>query len=147
MAPQVSRLLVVFICLALVFLGLRAATVPSSFGKKGFYRADALKTLAALPIHHAGRPKCLECHEKDVKTSLHVNAGIGCESCHGPSEAHVLDPHGVKPPRPHERSFCGSCHAQTVGRKGKITMQNMKDHNPGTDCTDCHQFHAEELPK
>ena len=149
MAPQVSRLLIVFIVLAVAFLALRAAMVPASFGKRGFYRADALKMLADRPMAHAGRLACLKCHEDNVKASLHFKAGVSCEVCHGPALAHVEDCTDVKlyPLRPKLERLCGTCHAMIPGRRSSFPQVTLKDHNPGVACKECHQFHSQEVPK
>ena len=60
--------------------------------------------------------ECIGCHVTGPKTRVEVdgdlkNGGIQCESCHGPSAAHVADPtvktpYGKKPPA----KVCTDCH-------------------------------------
>jgi hypothetical protein len=61
-------------------------------------------------------PECTGCHVvgldsvvgfRDRKTTPHL-ADVGCESCHGPSRAHVMDP-AVRTPKKAADS-CASCH-------------------------------------
>jgi hypothetical protein len=40
-----------------------------------------------------------------------VEAGVGCEACHGPASLHISNPSGVKPPK-EGLATCNNCHAR-----------------------------------
>ncbi len=74
--------------------------------------------------------RCFACHTVHATTSagfnpLHAEAGLGCEACHGPGQAHVTAARSTAAPGPALRAaifnpaklspadsidFCGSCH-------------------------------------
>ncbi len=43
-----------------------------------------------------------------------VEAGVGCEACHGPSSGHLTNPSGIKPPKD-GYATCNNCHARDRG--------------------------------
>jgi len=85
----------------------------------------------------ADNSRCYVCHinyQDDELTSLHAKADIGCERCHGASDAHCSDEDNITPPDimyPAEKinSFCKSCHPDAKLGGGKKY------------CTDCHGEH------
>ena len=85
----------------------------------------------------ADNSRCFVCHinyEVDELTSMHAKADIGCEHCHGASDAHCSDEDNITPPDimyPAEKinSFCKSCHPDGKLGGGKKF------------CTDCHGEH------
>lgn len=85
----------------------------------------------------ADNSRCYVCHinyEQEKLTSSHAKAGIGCERCHGASDAHCSDKDNNTPPDimyPAEKvnSFCKSCHPNSNLSGGKKF------------CTDCHGEH------
>ena len=85
----------------------------------------------------ADNSRCYVCHmnyEVDELTSIHAKADIGCERCHGASDAHCSDEDNITPPDimyPAEKinSFCKSCHPDAKLGEGKKY------------CTDCHGEH------
>ncbi|MGB2862187.1 MAG: hypothetical protein WBC05_02585 [Sedimentisphaerales bacterium] len=85
----------------------------------------------------ADNSRCYVCHinfEVDELTSMHAKADIGCEHCHGASDAHCSDEDNITPPDimyPAEKinSFCKSCHPDGKLGEGKKY------------CTDCHGEH------
>ena len=85
----------------------------------------------------ADNSRCYVCHmnyEVDELTSIHAKADIGCERCHGASDAHCSDEDNITPPDimyPAEKinSFCKSCHPD-----GKLSGGRKF-------CIDCHGEH------
>ena len=85
----------------------------------------------------ADNNRCYVCHinyEVDELTSIHAKAYIGCERCHGASDAHCSDEDNITPPDimyPVEKinAFCKSCHPD-----GKLSGGKKY-------CTDCHGEH------
>lgn len=65
--------------------------------------------------HHQVDPACQRCHTTGyglpggfVSASRGTNVGVGCENCHGPSQAHVMDPKIKTMYRPADQ--CVRCH-------------------------------------
>jgi hypothetical protein len=85
----------------------------------------------------ADNSRCYVCHinyEVEELTSMHAKADVGCERCHGASDAHCSDKDNMTPPDimyPAEKvnSFCKSCHPD-----GKLSGGKKF-------CTDCHGEH------
>ncbi len=142
MAPQIPRLALVFGILIATFFTVRTQTVPASFGEKGFYRGDFPRELAELSMSHAGSKACMECHPDKGETTTHFINGVNCESCHGPSLKHVESFDEFKPHIISTRAECGRCHAMVVGRSASFPQQDMKEHNPGQLCVNCHTVHV-----
>ena len=55
------RMAVVLAAGVLVFLAIRHAIVPASFGKYGHYRAAALDEIRARPVSFGGKALCESC--------------------------------------------------------------------------------------
>ena len=124
------------------FLGLRALFVPESFGKYGHYRANAVDTVAKLPISYAGAKVCAECHdEEDRIKSQGFHKNVSCEVCHGPGAGHVEDPGTIKPTAPRERGLCPLCHNYSPSRPTGFPQIVTAQHNPGKPCMTCHKPH------
>ena len=64
--------------------------------------------------------ECGSCHVTglDTETWGFTEFGIGCESCHGPAEAHARDPENVKPFAQADDQVCGSCHSRGTSTDG-----------------------------
>ena len=103
---------------------------------------------------------CQVCHidfEEETLSVKHVEAGVGCNDCHGPSEDHSQDELNILYPdylfgRGEVVSFCKTCH-QEEHPKGKMYELFMKKwlgkYRPNgrmiradSVCTDCHGNHA-----
>lgn len=144
MAPQVWRVMLVFAVLGTVFLVLRSAMVPESFGQKGFYRAEALTDLASQQTKYAGREACVTCHAAQAEMTPHVLIGVGCESCHGPSAKHAEDFEVEKPLLPATRALCSTCHEKIAARPKGFPQIAARDHYPQEKCITCHTIHPTE---
>lgn len=99
----------------------------------------------------AYRPKqdasltCFGCHTTGyfVSQKQFVEAGIGCEACHGPGKMHV-DSKGspntilniTKLPPERRRMICGQCHCKGTDLSGKYlfpVMEGERPFRPGDD--------------
>ena len=130
----------------ILFLILRAAMVPTDFGRYGHYRPGALADNAAGPISYAGRAVCEECHSDVVESrrgSKHEQ--VGCEACHGPLAAHAEDPGASRAVIPDVNALCQSCHERNVARPAAFPQVNAEEHSGGEACSSCHQPHNPEV--
>lgn len=60
-----------------------------------------------------GTEKCATCHTEThatYQTTKHAQAGVGCESCHGPGSLHNGDTQRIS--KTHWPGMCGRCHPQ-----------------------------------
>lgn len=128
-----------------VFLIVRWVMVPSDFGVYGFYRAGALKDVAARPIAFAGHDVCAECHTEIVdqrKGTKHEH--VNCEGCHGPLATHASGD-VMKPGKPNLKTVCAPCHQKMDGRPKSQPQVDFKDHAGDALCTDCHKPHSPKI--
>ena len=139
--PQVVRLAFVTVAIVVSYFSARHFLVPESFGQYGWYRGNALKEYAALPLVYGGQAACAECHEEVVKKRAKAgHASVACESCHGPLQAHVDDPN-IKPPKIGNPKLCAGCHESSPARPVKFKQVVLSEHNADQKCTECHQPH------
>ncbi|MCA1799432.1 MAG: DmsE family decaheme c-type cytochrome [Xanthomonadaceae bacterium] len=96
-----------------------------------------------------GSGACTMCHadtHAGTHAGLAATAGPGnaCESCHGPSAAHlVVGPDGVRPPPPGPTDTqCATCHADV----GSLHWPHSAHARAGVSCTDCHVVHVPRDP-
>ena len=143
MPPQLRTLIPLFVLLVAIFLVARYFLVPESFGEAGHYRFDSLDDNRAKPMHYAGKDACAECHEDYLLEQSNMQAGLSCETCHGPGLAHYDNPDTARLLLPIEREHCGLCHSYNPSRSsGVITMIDLNEHNPEDNCIDCHNPHT-----
>ncbi len=144
---QVRHLAVIFVVLVGGLFVARRALVPATFGKLGHYRAAALDTIMAQPIHYAGHAACEPCHAPIVdKKSQSFHRGVACEVCHGAQAEHVMDPMGHKPPAPRTRAYCPLCHGYNPSRPTGFPQIDPVVHNPLRPCITCHDPHDPTPP-
>lgn len=141
--PQLSRLAIAFAIFISIFILLRHFLVPKTFGQYGHYRGASLTEIAQREIHYAGQKVCFECHQdiEDLKQQ-DVHSEIDCETCHGPGQKHSEngDTTGLK--KPVSREFCGLCHSKNPAKQTSAIFQvDLKEHNVGKLCIDCHNPH------
>ncbi|MDP2390258.1 MAG: multiheme c-type cytochrome, partial [Acidobacteriota bacterium] len=122
--------------------------------------ADAPQQAAGTPpAGYVGADTCATCHEgydKNVAGTKHgfkANPGTpaaqqGCESCHGPGEAHVNDPEKIKPillakvSASQSNQQCQTCHS-----RGEHALWEGSQHeNRNVKCIDCHSIHSAKGP-
>ncbi|MEZ5289636.1 MAG: DmsE family decaheme c-type cytochrome [Vicinamibacterales bacterium] len=108
---------------------------------------------------YVGTETCAGCHtgyEATVTATKHGFTGNartpmanqGCESCHGPGEAHANDPENVKPIQFDKVAATvanGRC--QTCHNRGEHALWDGSQHeNRNVKCADCHSVHSSEGP-
>lgn len=101
---------------------------------------------AALDPTFAGSGMCASCHAPESgKAATAAHAGIGCQSCHGPLDAHVLagkaagrDTVAVALPTD---TVCVRCHVAIDGRPATIHQITPALHYTST-CLACHDPHT-----
>lgn len=141
MAPQITRISIVYGCVVFAFIGFRSLTVPESFGKTGHFRHAALAELASHPMKFEGKQPCIDCHQNN---SPHTDKGVSCEACHGPGAAHAKDFDSAKLLVPKTRAFCGTCHAMETARRATFPQIDLTDHYPSQRCIECHDIHPDD---
>jgi len=138
----------------------------SSFSVKALGLAMFVAAIAGLAAPagaqtggYAGEATCLTCHEaQDYKGTAHAlttngrtpAATHGCESCHGPGQAHA-DAGGdttkivriakLTPQRASE--MCTSCHNRTTHALWSGSQHDQR----GVSCISCHSVHSSKGPK
>jgi len=128
-----------------IFIVARWILVPADFGVYGFYRAGALKDVAAHPMAFAGHATCAECHTEIIdlrKGSKHEK--VNCEACHGPLATHASGD-VMKPGKPDPKTVCMPCHAKMIGRPASQPQVDFKEHAGDALCTDCHNPHSPKI--
>jgi Cytochrome c7 and related cytochrome c len=147
-SAHLLRLAAVFLLGAVVFVAVRAAVIPKSFGRYGPYRGAALTELSSRVIHYAGHETCEGCHPDILEIkSKGVHAHVNCESCHGPLANHADDPATIKPMSPEVEKLCVRCHSQNSAKPGGFPQVDPKEHSQGTPCNTCHQPHSPGFDK
>jgi len=137
------RMAAVFAVGMILFLFLRSAFIPRSFGRYGHYRGDAIAEITAHPLAYAGHQTCEGCHPEEGDTkSKGVHAHVNCESCHGPLAKHADDPASVTPKLPDVATLCVRCHSENVAKPQGFPQVNAKEHSGGQLCDTCHQPHS-----
>ncbi len=115
----------------------------------------AAQTAPATPLAgYTGSEACATCHEgyaASIQASKHGQAkdartpaaAQGCESCHGPGEAHANDPEKVKPQRFDKLSAkavtetCTTCH----NRGPHALWEGSAHESRNVSCVSCHSVH------
>lgn len=140
-AEHLVRIAALFVIGVLTFLGIRAVSVPRSFGQYGHYRGDAIAEIAALPVVHAGHEICEACHPNVAEVKVKgKHTGVACEACHGPQPKHLDDP-GSLPVKPDAAVLCPQCHEASAAKPKWFAQVDTKEHSGGAACDICHQPH------
>ena len=140
-AEHLFRLAVVFIVGAALFAIVHRLLVPSSFGRYGHFRADAIVEIASRPVSFAGHQTCETCHSDvlEVKTKG-KHARIACESCHDALSSHADDP-SIQPKKLDAAVLCAGCHEASTAKPNWFPQVVSEEHSSGIVCTTCHQPH------
>ena len=141
--PQLKRLGLAFAIFITAFLFLRHSLVPESFGQYGFYRGASLDEISQNTLKFAGQKMCLECHQDiDDLKQQDVHSDVSCESCHGPGQKHSENGDTTLLDLSVSRESCGICHSKNAAKKKEAVFQvNLKEHNVGKKCIECHNPH------
>jgi len=128
-----------------LFLVVRGAVIPKSFGQYGHYRPGTLNDIRALPVRYAGQSVCVLCHDQEAATrAAGRHAHVACEACHGPLASHANDP-SSKPALPDVATLCARCHEKDSAKPKNFPQVVTADHSGGMACNQCHQPHNPHL--
>lgn len=142
MVPQLTRLMVIFGLLLILYFVVRWIAKPDSFYWYGHYRGEALAEVADLPVHYAPRDACFDCHaEQAAENRAGPHKSISCQSCHDAGQAHVDDPSTDNITRPVPAELCVICHAAGSARPASFPQIQVAEHAMGMSCIDCHVTH------
>lgn len=143
MPLHLKRLLLTGVVIISLFLLLKHALTPESFGKYGHYRGNSLDEIAALPVHYTGNQSCVSCHDTiTTMKSEGYHSDLSCESCHGAGYKHVENPKTEKLIKPDSNAFCGKCHSVNLARlENAVAQKELKEHHPDQKCVKCHNPH------
>ena len=146
MPPQIIRLVLLTIGIVCIYFTARYLLPPQPFGQYGHYRGIALQEIAAREPYWAGRDACGACHAEEMKKLAKAeHKGLSCETCHGPSKAHVENPE-VKLPKL-SYSQCVRCHQASPSRPKWLQQIDVSNHYTGQVCSECHVPHQpNEVP-
>lgn len=144
MQPHLKRAFLILVLVIIGFLFVRSFFVPASFGDYGWYRGDSVEELRDSPIGYAGSASCGDknCH-KTIYT-IWADSGhktLNCETCHGPSENHVIDTRTMPTPANDTREFCGMCHFKRAARPADFPQIEPETHGEDLKCAYCHNPH------
>lgn len=145
-----------------VTVAVGASASPNQDGRVIAPPTAAPSAQAAAPAGgYIGEETCVTCHEDKTKGyhgSKHSRAsnprtpaaGKGCESCHGPGQAHVegggdktkiKNPASMTPSQASE--VCVTCH----NRSGHIEWDGSKHDARNVSCVTCHSVHSPKSEK
>ena len=145
-AAHLIRPALVFLLLIFVFLALRHAVIPPSFGQYGHYRGNVLAEIRKLPVKHAGHEACAGCHTDvaEVRSKGH-HQKVSCEVCHGPQNTHAQDPGSAKPPKPQVTVLCRNCHEKDPAKPAFLKQVVTAEHAGENACQGCHNAHSPKM--
>lgn len=151
---HVLRPLYVLLGVVAIILAARLLIVPKDFGihERGYmyswYRKASEEDWKNFKVKYQGRDYCQDCHGEQfqhLRTSPHTI--IECENCHGPALDHPSDPQ--KLPINRGRELCLRCHTTLpypTSKRAEIKGIDPDAHNPGLECSGCHDPHRASKP-
>jgi hypothetical protein len=160
------RLAIVLIAAVVVFLGIVAVAMPSSwnFDMGYWHRADALEEMKRQPLIYGGivdvsaskrNDACKSCHKDTTKTiRKQKHKTVSCEACHAALFDHVQEGRKVADAAIDRSTWqCNNCHQGFINKPDAFSQfratEDFKKHRafkrgkyePGTTCLKCHDAH------
>jgi hypothetical protein len=97
----------------------------------------------------ADNSRCFVCHlnyDGEELADQHAAAGVGCENCHGLSDAHCGDENNVTPPdimyaEDAINKACIECHSKSQVEVNPEHEEFLAGKSDEQYCTDCHGEH------
>ena len=149
MKNHVLRPLFVVVGMVVLILLVRMVYVPKDFGVHeqgymyGWHRKANEEDWKAFKVKYQGKEYCKDCHsEKFNSIGKTPHRIIQCENCHGPAVDHPSDPPKLDIDRSREQ--CLRCHyplPYPTSDRAKIRGIDPEQHNPGVECSQCHNPH------
>ena len=134
MPPQLIRLVLLTIGIVCVYFTARYFLTPDSFGQFGHYRGKALAEIAAREPYGPDKGPATNATTRLCKNWPRTeHQGLSCETCHGPSQAHVESPEVKLPKMSYDK--CVRCHAGSPSRPQWLHQINLDTHYTGNVCT------------
>jgi DmsE family decaheme c-type cytochrome len=144
-----------FLLVWLAATGLSAAPRPAPAAPRGTAAAPAAQNPQVAAAGYAGSDACAVCHEDETR-SIHATlhgqaadprtpaAARGCETCHGPGQAHIDaggDPALIRNfstlPARDVSETCLTCHEKGSHAEWRGSMHDARN----LSCTTCHSVH------
>jgi len=147
--PGVCLLTIAWIGISVTFVACREQISEKTEPLLLLEETSTTEESASLAGPAADNSRCHVCHvnyQSEALTVVHARADVGCEDCHGASDAHCSDEDNITPPDtmyPVEKiqPFCMGCHTK---EKIGIAVHNsvMAETDPvKACCTGCHGEH------
>ena len=153
MKGHVWRPLYAVICLVVLVLAARYFMVPKDFGiyergyMYGFHRKSAEDYWKTFKVKYQfNTDYCRDCHAEKYSIMQTPHAIIHCENCHGPVLDHPSDPEKLSVDK--KRELCLRCHLPlSYPTSGRANIRGVDPitHNPGIECSACHNPHMPSL--
>jgi len=152
---HVLRPLYVLLAFVVIILSAHALLAPKDFGTQergymyGWYRKSNETEWKEFKVKYQGRDYCKDCHgEPFEKIQTGFHSFLECENCHGPAFDHPSEPQKLSIDR--NRGLCLRCHAllpYPTSKRFEIKGINPDEHNPGGECSTCHEAHKPSKPR
>jgi len=133
------------------FSVVKAVATPASWDYEHWYRADAVKDIAAEPLAYGGNEACVSCHPKQHKDLVAFNhKTLSCESCHGALADHVKGGQRIAAAKVDNDSNwqCLNCHEKLVNRPAGFPQFSTEENDAHKEvaanamlCVMCHDAH------
>jgi predicted CXXCH cytochrome family protein len=151
---HVLRPLYVVLGLVAIILAVRPLIVPKDFGiyERGYmfswYRKANEEDWKNFKVKYQGKGYCQDCHGEQFQL-LHKSPHtiIQCENFHGPAIEHPSEPQKLLIDR--GRELCLRCHTALpypTSKRAEIKGIDPDAHNPGLECSGCHDPHRASKP-
>lgn len=145
-AAHLIRPALVFVAGLVLFLLLRQAVVPASFGQYGHYRGAALNEIRSAQARFAGQTVCASCHLEEAEAKARgKHQTVHCEACHGAAASHAGDPVTHKPAKLEIGKLCVRCHESDAAKPTWFKQVQSREHSGEASCEACHQPHSPQM--